>query len=443
MSNGGMHMKAKLPSGLPPLGQRILKTGIAVALCLLFYMLRGYQGRSMSAEAAITAILCMQHDVQDSREYAMNRLIGSLIGAALGLIFLLMMMHFPSPAEKLPILYSLMGVGVLIALYIPVLLHKPDICGLTAIVFICVVIAYPEIEAPLQQAFRRITGVLVGTAAAIGVNIVRLPGKRQKDTVFFVSLEDLIPDRLGQVSPAVLFRLNSLYRDGARICLTSQHAPAFILPQLSAVKMMNLPLIVMDGAAVYDPKENHYPTCVHPDSASSRWLMKRLDDLGTGYFIYTVHKDRNCIYHPGPMRPEEEEAYRQFRRSPYRYYLDSDHYALTDVVYIKAVVPTEEAEKILRTLRRDLAAKKLRAALRPQPGQANCSGLYFYASAATIPHTREHLMQLLRQKEPGLKAQAVESRTQNPTGHDTVRLLHALSRAYKPFRPFEHLRNRM
>ena len=42
-----------------PAGQRIIKTALAVTLCLFFYMWRGYQGGSMPAEAAITAVICM------------------------------------------------------------------------------------------------------------------------------------------------------------------------------------------------------------------------------------------------------------------------------------------------------------------------------------------------------------------------------------------------
>ena len=38
-------------------GQRIIKTGIAVTLCLLFYTLLGYRRGTMPAESAITAII--------------------------------------------------------------------------------------------------------------------------------------------------------------------------------------------------------------------------------------------------------------------------------------------------------------------------------------------------------------------------------------------------
>ena len=40
---------------LPRIGQRIVKTGIAVFITLLVYYLRGYRGADMPAEAAITS----------------------------------------------------------------------------------------------------------------------------------------------------------------------------------------------------------------------------------------------------------------------------------------------------------------------------------------------------------------------------------------------------
>ena len=127
----------------PHIGQRILKTSIAVFLCLLVYRLRGYQGQDMPTEAAITAIICMQPYVRDSREYALNRLTGTLIGAAWGLLFLLLLLLFPVLGTNAVLLYALMALGVLVALYTAVLLRKPDVSGLAAIVFICVVIAFP------------------------------------------------------------------------------------------------------------------------------------------------------------------------------------------------------------------------------------------------------------------------------------------------------------
>ena len=61
---------------IPLVGQRIVKTSIAVFFCLMIYYLRGYSGNDMPTEAMITAIICMQPYVRDSGEFAFNRLAG-------------------------------------------------------------------------------------------------------------------------------------------------------------------------------------------------------------------------------------------------------------------------------------------------------------------------------------------------------------------------------
>ena len=217
----------------PYIGQRIVKTTIAVFLCLVFYYLRGYRGEAMSAEAAITAIICMQPYVHDTREYSFNRIAGTLIGAFWGFLFLLIIPFFPS-VTGIP-LYALMGIGVLISLYSAVAMRKPDASSLAAIVFVCVVIVYPDVEHPLDQAFHRVLDVLVGTLIAILINVIRLPRVKQRDRLFFVRTKDLAPDQLSQIPSVVLFRLNYLYNDGAKICLISEHAPAFFISSIASI----------------------------------------------------------------------------------------------------------------------------------------------------------------------------------------------------------------
>ena len=420
----------KLKWRLP--GQRIIKTSVAVMLCLFYYMLRGYRGEAMPAESAITAIICMQPYMHDSAENARNRLLGTVLGACWGFLFLLVMMDLPTVGKDRLILYPLMGIGTLIALHSAVLLHKEDASGLAAIVFICVVIAYPDIENPLDQAFRRILEVLLGTTIAIAVNSFRLPRIKMRDKVFFLPMKYLSTDQYERLSPAVLFRLQNLYREGANICLMSKHAPTIQTAQLNGVKV-SLPMIVMDGAAIYDLNENVYLATTNINPASSRWLMKRLESLDMSYFIYTVHRDHNCIYHHGRMTEREQKVYRYLRRSPYRYYLDDDHFSLSEIVYIKIVASGDELEHIQKELEPMLEKMKLRSVIRPQPGLEDGCSLYFYAMHADMRHAQVHLMRLLLQKNPGLEKCDLIADQPCLTPQDTIRVLRKLTDEYAPF----------
>ena len=420
-----MHKKLYFPY----IGQRIIKTTVAVFLCLVFYYLRGYRGGTMSAESAITAIICMQPYVQYTKEYALNRIAGTLIGAAWGFIFLLILPLFPS-VTGIP-LYALMGLGILISLYSAVVIRKPDTSSLAAIVFICVVIAYPDVEHPLDQAFHRILDVLVGTGIAVAVNVFRLPRTKHRDQLLFVRTKDLAPDQLSQIPPFVLFRLNYLYNDGAKICLISEHAPAFFISQMNSLRL-SVPMIVMDGAGIYDAAENTYLATFTMAPDSSRWLMNQLGHMGVSYFVYTVNENRNYIYHHGTMSREEQIVLQRMRRSPYRQYLDGDTFAPGDIVYIKIVAREDKAERIWRGIKDSLPGNGLRAVLRSQAGLERGSGLYFYAEQANVQQAEKRLMAIVREKEPRLKAKEVFSAKGYRSEYDAVHLMHKLSSQYEP-----------
>ena len=239
------------------MGQRIIKTTIAVLICLFVCYALGYRGAQMPSEACITAIICMQPLVRDTRQYAVSRVIGTMIGSVWGLLLLLLFDAFPLVSKYSLLIYFLMAVGTMLSIYTAVAVGKSDTSGLAAIVFLCIVITFPEIDQPLVQAAQRIVYVFLGTAAAIAVNMFRLPRKKNKGLVFFVRVKDLVPDRSAVFDPSVQFRLNRLIRDGARICLVSEHAPAFLSRQFGLVDL-ETPMIVMDGAAIFSTKENCY-----------------------------------------------------------------------------------------------------------------------------------------------------------------------------------------
>ena len=91
---------------IPPLGGRIMKTALAVFICLMIYFLRGYRGKEMPTEAAITAIICMQPFLSGTREFALNRMAGSVIGVVWALIFIALLYLIPGLSLHPFLLYA-------------------------------------------------------------------------------------------------------------------------------------------------------------------------------------------------------------------------------------------------------------------------------------------------------------------------------------------------
>lgn len=415
---------------LPHLGQRIIKTGIAVFLCLLIYALRGYEGSDMRTEAAFTAIICMQPYVSRAKDYAFNRIAGSLIGAGWGLLLLFLLYSYPILGEHKPVLYLLMAVGVILCLYTSVLVRKTDSSALAAIVFLCLVATYPDIDAPFISTAQRLLDLLVGILIAIAVNAFRLPRSKNPQYVFFTRSKDLIPDRFAQLSPNVLFRLNTLYKDGARICLISEHAPAFFTLQMNAVKL-NVPLIVMDGAAIYDINSNtflHMETIPAQDSAT---LVRRLEEEQISFFVYTIHKNRTCIFHHGKMHRKEKAVCAVMRKSPYRSYFEEEIYTPEEIVYLKVIASSNRIAGLEQRLS-EILPDTLRCCRRIQAGIDNASALYIYSIHASIEEAKTRLMEMLRKDDPALVPLDIHSHSRYRSENDALRLLHTIENIYEP-----------
>ncbi len=416
---------------LPKVGQRIIKTSLAVLICLLIYYFRGYSGSDMSAEAMITAIICVQPYSTDSKAFAQSRLTGTVIGAVCAVIFLMVLTIFPAAQEHLPLVYILMSLGVMATLYASVALEKAESASLAAIVFLCIVISFPEIEQPVHQVFHRMIDTFVGTLVAIGVNLVRLPREKTPHLVFFLRASDLVPDRYAQIGASTLVHLNYLMGDGARICLITEHAPAFFTQQMNAVRP-TAPMIVMDGAAVYDVTQNQY-LWIHrmqlPDVACLESLLK---EEGTGYSIYTIHRNSTYIFHHGPLNSHERNVYELLRTSPYRNYLESDYYRPDEVVYFKLVDGDEKIAQMKKRLEEQMPGNRFRMVIRPQVGLDDISGLYIYPHETTVERAMDQVMKICDPDESGMKKCPVFSQNGYRSERDALEILRRVGTVYEP-----------
>ncbi len=433
-----LNSKKNQPWHIPHVGQRMVKTAVAVFCCLLIYRLLGYEGESMPTEACITTIICMQPLVTDSREFALNRFAGTMIGAIWGLLLLLLLYAIPALGKNFVVLYGLMALGVLVSVYTGVALKIPEVSGLSAIIFICIVVRFPDIDAPHIQVAQRLLGVLIGTTVAITVNLVRLPREKNKNTVFFVRAKDLIPDRFSQLPPAAHFQLNRFYEDGAKICIMSEHAPAMFTMQMSSCQL-NVPMIVMDGAAIYDTEENQYLYIETLPTESSAWLQRWFRERGYSFYTYIIRKNRTCIFHEGCLHSQEEALIRRLRRSPYRSYLDGGDFHPEEIVYFKVVAQNQTLVDLEKTLAPLLAKHGLRSAIRNQAKEPNIDALYIYSAEATPAHAQEFLMERLRKDNPELRAKDLFLAKGYRSEHDVIVLMRRIRSAYEPVR-FLHRR---
>ena len=386
--------RRRLQGSVPHIGQRIIKTAIAVYVCFVVNILfRDYGINNMSVDAAITAVICMQNTMHDVKRSSFNRIIGTLIGAVWGLLFLHILWEMAE--TYFLVCYLVVSVGVVLAIYSTVVLKKADAAALSAIVFLCVVGAFTSVENPVEHAFGRLLDVFIGTSSALLVNLIRFPKRTNMGCVFFVKTRDLGPDSYVKASPAVLYQLRTLFDRGAKLCLISEHAPAFIAHQISTVNP-TVPMIVMDGAAIYDSAESEYLFEFYMTVDNSRMAREALDKTGCNYFTYTVHHNKTCIFHHGDELNElEKKVYDRLKKTPYRSYFNEEIFEEKEIVYFKMIDTEDNIIRLENLLTGMLPPEHFRIVRHRDDTGPKASALYIYDAMATVENAKKKLLSLI------------------------------------------------
>ena len=419
---------------MPHLGQRIIKTAVAVFICLGIYWLRGYDGLVM--QSTVAAIICIQPYRSDSIETSVNRVIGTLVGAGWAVLFLWLMIilsrHDIHP--HILLVYVLMSVGIMITLYSTVVIQKTDAASLSAIVFICIVATYPDLEAPFQTTLDRIIDTLIGIVVAGVVNSITLPRKKHGEYVFFIRLQDLVPDRFSRVSTNVLVILNRLFEEGAKICLISKWAPAFMISQMGMLDV-KVPVIVMDGAALYDIPNRHYMKLSPIPYHDAFFLKNFLLELGLSYRAYAVRDDSLLIFHGGKFNEAERQEYELMKRSPYRNYVEGDFTEDDQICFIRIIDTKDIIEELESRIQMMISNGRFRIVRRPQHRMEGCSGLYFYSPKATVERCKEEVIRYL-EKEQGHTMVPIDMNLKETyrSEKESITLLNKTRNVYEPIR---------
>lgn len=180
---------------LPLPGMRNIKTAVSVLLCLVVYVMfpllaeitNEFDGkffelltfivnRQDPMFACIAAVVVMQSTVADSVSSGKSRIYGTALGAAAGLLFLLI--NLSVPVHLLNIL--LIAIGVVFLIYVCNLLKLQNAVSISAITFLVILISIGQ-KSPILYAVNRLLDTGIGIVISIFVNrYLNFPFKKEK-----------------------------------------------------------------------------------------------------------------------------------------------------------------------------------------------------------------------------------------------------------------------
>ena len=388
----------KLNLEFPAIGQRIVRTVIGIFLCYLVYFLLGGRGNVFFAVLAV--LQCIQPYMKSSVDMAKQRFIGTFIGAAWGLVFsfLTQAIFFFSTTEHL-YRYLLIALFAGVVLYTSVAFQFKDVAGFSAIVFLSIATDPLVGQAPFFLVSGRFIDTMIGVMIAIAVNSFHFPRDRNTNILFVTGVDNILvskPDL--KISPYSIVELNQMIEHGMNFTISTWRTPASLL-QLTEGINLNLPVVVMDGAAIYDMENHSYVETCPMAYKQAKIVMDFLEKKGVHYFTNVIVDDTLLIYYKEMSNAAEKGIYDELKTSPHRNYINRDLPEGEEVLYFYIINFAKEIDALYNEITSMDWIKDYRVEMGVSEEYSYYKEMKVFHHSASHPNMQKKLMENLEVDE--------------------------------------------
>lgn len=416
---------------MPGIGARMVKSAVAVFLCCLFYMIVRRDGIVFYSQ--LSALWCMQPLKDSMWGKAIQRTIGTAIGAAAGLIVILFDKMLIRPGLVGDISYSiLIAAAIIMVLYITVVLKKRDTSYFSCVVFLSIVVNHIGDANPYIFVWNRVLDTMIGIVLGMLVNNFRLPRKRRQDILFVSGMDDTLIDRGEHMTDYSKVELNRMISEGAKFTVSTMRTPASLREPLRGVHL-NLPVIAMDGAVMYDLQENEYIRTYIISRDTTRKIREFLDSFDINYFMNMLIENILVIQYKKLRNDAEKDIYETLRVSPYRNYTREEVSGKAQCIYFMLIEDTETILKVYHALLAADFARHLRIITYPSNDYSGYSYIKIYNQNAT----RDNMIEYLKRDIGVTKSVtfgSIDGKYDILTGNeDPNKVVRTLKKMYEPY----------
>lgn len=405
---------------IPGIGMRIVKSAVGVFLCYVINLFRGDGGIVFYSQLAV--LWCMQDNISETKSKARQRTIGTLVGAAWGLLTILgyRMLGIDGGFHEIAAgkngafvelvfggagnglnkiaLESLAYGGIIslitiFVLYTTVLLNKKDASYFSCVVFLSIVVNHITDSNPYIFVLNRVMDTMIGIILGVLVNCFSIPRRKNKDILFVSGLDDTLLSSKGKMSAYSRVELNRMIEDGAQFTISTIRTPASLMEPLRDIKL-NLPVIVMDGAALYNIKEKRYEYTYIISPEKSSLIKEYLVSNEIPFFANVIIDDLLIIYYQKTNHAGYNELIKKLRTSPYRNYINRRLPGDESVVYFMVIDVEEKARDLYLRLLSEECMKDFKIVLQPSIDVQGYSMVKIYNHNAT----KENMIDYLKAK---------------------------------------------
>lgn len=372
---------------LPPVGSRITKSAVGVFLCWCVYLLRGRTG--IPFYSMLAALWCIQPYINKTMSMALQRTIGTFIGAAFGLITIVLEIYAFNIYDQ-PLGFLIVALMIIPVIYTTVLIKRPNASYFSCVVFLSITVIHMTDENPFMFVLNRVLDTFIGIAVGMLVNSARLPRRRITDTLFTAELDDMLSPISEQLTPFSKVEINRMLSEGLNFTMVTMRTPASLMDIVSDVEL-KLPVVVMNGAALYDFRNNSYVKAYIISGDTCEKARNIINNAGMNVFTNALCDDSLVIYYDRLENEAEKAIFTSLKKSPYRNYINRKPQPEDRVIYLMMVDQSDRISALYDQLVHSEVGQLLKMITYPSQDYPGFSYIKIYNRNAGKQHMTEIL----------------------------------------------------
>lgn len=168
-------------------------------------------------------------------------------------------------------------------------------------------------------------------------------------TLFVTDLDGTLLQSDGTISSYSKDMLNQLIQDGALITAATGRSGATAAPLFEGVSL-SLPLITLNGSALFDIKHQTFEQCQWIPYSISQEILNVFRNHHANCLTYTIKNQKIQIYYDDFYHDAEREFYKKRKDLPLKTYLQADLPVCQETIYFSSIQPNNTAKKIKEEL---------------------------------------------------------------------------------------------
>ena len=380
---------------VPRIGMRIIKSALGVLICFAIYFMRGKQGAPFYS--ALAVLWCIQNQTKNTVQNALQRTVGTGIGAAYGLIYILIKQRVPQLGDSF-LHYCIISIALIPIIYTTVVIKQKKASYFSCVVFLSIVVNHLMDENPYIFVANRSLDTLIGIFVGLVLNSVCIHGEYDRDTLFIADVDRAMDGLSTGITPFSQIMIKNMLEKGMLLTFMTLRTPAGFLEGMPDIKP-KLPIIAMDGAILYDIKENRYPKVYVISAEHACNIESFIRSRGFNIFTTIILEDVLIIYYDELKNTAEIDIYEKMHKSPYRNYLNKERPKDHPVVYMMCVDETRKIEQLVEDIKRSDIYEELKILSYPSDDYKGYSYIKIYSKNASVQNMTDYLRNMTGAEE--------------------------------------------